>query len=218
MKHFILAAGIFAFVATSCNNEKKESATDTPATDSVVAKDSSTAQVTVPPLDSAAMMKAWMDFAKPGAMHQWMAKLNGKWEADVTSYSNPAQPEKSKAIAVYSIALNGLYQEGKMTGKMMGMPFEGRSITGYDNSKKQFVSTWIDNMGSGIVFMKGTYDEPSKTLTLKGVQTDPTTGKDADIREVMKITDDNNYTLEMYGTGMDGKEMKFMEAVYKRKK
>jgi hypothetical protein len=55
-------------------------------------------------------------------------------------------------------------------------------------------------------------------LTLKGVQTDPTTGKDSDIREVMKITDDNTFSLEMYGTGMDGKEMKFMEAIYKRKK
>jgi len=168
-------------------------------------------------MDSAAMAKAWQDFATPGDMHKWLAKFNGIWDADITSYANPAQPEKTKGTAVYTSALNGLYQEGKFTGTMMGMPLEGKSWCGYDNSKKEFVNTWIDNMGSGIILMKGKYDEASKTLTLKGVQTNPATGKDADIRELMKITGDNNYTMEMYGTGPDGKEMKFMDTTYKRK-
>jgi len=43
------------------------------------------------------------------------------------------------------------------------------------------------------------------------------TGKDSEIREVMQITDDNNYTLKMYGT-VDGKETIFMEGTFKRKK
>ncbi|MES2850151.1 MAG: DUF1579 domain-containing protein [Bacteroidota bacterium] len=167
--------------------------------------------------DSAAMMKAWMDFATPSAMHKWIASLNGNWDADITSYGNPANPERSKGTAVYSSLLNGLYQEGKVTGNMMGMPFEGKSWMGYDNSKKEFVVTWIDNIGSGIILMKGKYDEATKTLTLKGSQTDPFTGKDSDIREIMKVIDNDNYSMEMYGTGPDGKEVKFMDAVYKRK-
>lgn len=166
--------------------------------------------------DSAAMMKAWMDFATPGPMHRWIAKLNGTWDADVTSYMNPAAPEKSKATTVYSSVFNGLYQEGTMKGTMFGMPFEGKSLTGYDNSKKIFFSTWIDNVGSGIVVMTGTYNEATKTLELKGTQTDPFTGKDSGIREVMKIIDDNTHTMEMYGSSFDGKEVKFMEATYKR--
>ncbi len=167
--------------------------------------------------DSAAMMKAWMDFATPSAMHKWIASLNGNWEADITSYMNPASPEKSKGTAVYNSVLNGLFQEGTMSASMMGMPFEGRSWMGYDNSKKKFVCTWIDNMGSGVVVMTGTFDETGKTLTLKGTQTDPFSGKDTEIKEVMKVVDDNNYTMEMYGAGPDGKEIKFMDAAYKRK-
>lgn len=162
-------------------------------------------------------MKAYMDFMTPGPMHKWMAKLNGTWEADITSYMNPASPDKSKATNVTSTIMNGLYQVGDYSGNMMGMPFQGHSIMGYDNGKKIFVSTWIDNMGSGIIYMTGTYDEAAKSLHLKGKQTDPLTGKDADIREVMKIIDDNNYTLEMYGSGPDGKEIKYMEGTFKRK-
>jgi Protein of unknown function (DUF1579) len=66
--------------------------------------------------------------------------------------------------------------------------------------------------------MSGTYDEATKTLSLKGTQTDPMTGKDSEIREEMKMIDDNTYTMTMYGAGMDGKEMKFMEGTFKKKK
>jgi hypothetical protein len=127
-------------------------------------------------------------------------------------------PTKSKAVNIQSSALGGRYVTGKFTGTMMGQPFEGMSIMGYDNAKKVFTSTWVDNMGTGLVQMTGTYDEATKTLNMKGHQTDPMTGKDSDMREEMKMIDDNSYTMAMYGAGMDGKEMKFMEGTFKKKK
>jgi hypothetical protein len=171
-------------------------------------------------MDSAAMMKAWMDFATPGAMHKWMEKTNGTWEGEVNQWGiDPtAPPMKEKAVNVQSSAIGGRYVTGKYVSKMMGQPFEGMSTMGYDNAKKMFTSTWIDNMGTGIVHMSGAYDEATKTLNLKGHQTDPMTGKDSNMREEMKMVDDNTYTLTMYGDGMDGKEMKFMEGTFKRKK
>jgi Protein of unknown function (DUF1579) len=44
------------------------------------------------------------------------------------------------------------------------------------------------------------------------------TGHDSDIRQENKFIDDNTYVMAMYGAGMDGKEMKFMEGTFKRKK
>lgn len=163
-------------------------------------------------------MKAYQEFMTPGPMHKWMAKFNGTWEADITSYMNPVNPDKSKATNVTTTIMNGLYQVGDYTGNMMGMPFQGHSIMGYDNAKKIFVNTWIDNMGSGIIYMTGKYDEATKTLHLKGKQTNPMNGTDVDIREEMKFIDDNNYILVMYGSGTDGKEIKFMEGTFNRKK
>jgi len=167
---------------------------------------------------SADEMKAWQDFMTPGAMHKWLAKFNGTWDVEMTSYMDPANPSKSNGTGVYSSIMNGLYQVGDFNSSMMGMAFQGHSVTGYDNGKKLFVSTWVDNFGSGIIYMTGTYDEKTKTLNLKGTQTDPITGKDASIREEMKIVNDDSYNLMMYGPGPDGKEMLMMSGVFKRKK
>jgi hypothetical protein len=73
-------------------------------------------------------------------------------------------------------------------------------------------------MGSGIIMMTGQYDAATKTMTYKGTQTDPVTGKDANVRQEQKFMDDDNYVMTMYGDGPDGKEMKFMEATFKRVK
>ena len=130
-----------------------------------------------------------------------------------------APPSYSKASSVEKVIMDCLYMEGGFSSTMMGMPMTGKSLTGYDNAKKKFVSSWIDNLGSGIVRMEGSYDEATKTLHLKGKQTDPVTGGETDIRQEQKWVDDDTYVLSMYGTGQDGKtEQKFMEGTFKRKK
>ena len=101
---------------------------------------------------------------------------------------------------------------------MMGAPFEGMGTMGYDNAKKLFVNTWIDNLGTGMVHMTGTYNEATKTLSLKGFQTNPMNGKDGSIRQEMTIVDDDTYSMVMYGDDFTGKEAKFLEATVKRKK
>jgi len=158
------------------------------------------------------------EFFTAGPMHKWLASFTGTWEADVIGYMDPTKPDTSKLVQTYSMILNGLYQEAKLTGKMMGMPFEGRSINGFDNAKKKFQTTWMDSFSSGFTYMTGDYDSTSKTLNLKGTQSNPSTGKDMGIREVMKIIDNDTYTLTMYGDAPGGKEIKFMEGTFKRKK
>jgi hypothetical protein len=164
-------------------------------------------------------MKAWQDFMTPGENHKILAKEVGTWEGEVTQWMDPTQPPtKTKATNVVKMAFDGLYQISDFKTTMMGKPMQGKSTVGYDNVKKMYVSSWIDNMGSGIVNMTGTYDEATKTVNLRGKQSDPMTGTESDIRQEMKYLDDDTYVLSMYGAGMDGKEMKFMEGTFKKKK
>lgn len=166
-----------------------------------------------------AMMKAWIAFATPGEMHKLMASWDGNWTTDITSWMDPTSPpQKSTGMVENKTVFNGLYQMGHYTGTMMGAPFEGYSTLAYDNAKKMFVNTWIDNMGSGVVVMTGQWNPQTKTLELKGTQSDPMTGKDSALREVIKVMDDDTQFMTMYGAGMDGKETKFMEMTSKRKK
>ena len=218
MKRIALIICSVALLLLSCNNNDDKTKTEAaPAEKDKMAEVKT--ETSAPPMDSAAMMKAWQAFMTPGAMHKWMEKTNGTWEAETSQWADAkTPPTKSKATNVQTSFAGGRYVMGKFSGTMMGQPFEGMSTMGYDNGKKMFVSTWVDNIGTGIAHMSGTYDEASKTLNLKGHQTDPITGKDSDLREEMKMIDDNTYTMIMYGAGMDGKEMKFMEGTFKRKK
>jgi hypothetical protein len=42
------------------------------------------------------------------------------------------------------------------------MPFEGRGTEAYDNITKQYVNTWIDNMGTGIMHSTGPCQDAGK--------------------------------------------------------
>jgi hypothetical protein len=215
MKNSILTSLALAVFLFACN-EDADKAKDAAATtdSSTIAKpaDEKPAQTAAAPLDSAAMAKAMEAYMTPGEVHKMMASWNGAWESDIQMWMDPAAPPViSKSKAVNKMILGGRYQEAKHTGNMMGMPFEGVSTLAYDNGKKEFVSTWVDNMGTGIMVLKGTWDDGSKTLTLKGASYDPTTGKDCEIKETMKIVDDKHQVMEMYMTPAGGKEFKSME-------
>jgi hypothetical protein len=111
--------------------------------------------------------------------------------------------------------------DGKMQmpgpdGKMMDAEFKGMEIAGYDNAKKKFVSSWVDNMGTGIMQSEGTYDPASKTLTYTS-EYEPMPGMKTKVRELLKIPDKNHHTLEFYEE-RGGKEVKVMEIIYTRQK
>lgn len=78
------------------------------------------------------------------------------------------------------------------------------------------MSTWVDNMGTGIMYMEGKYDEKSKSINFAGKCVDPTSGKEESVREVFKIVDDKTQFMEMYMT-KGGKEFKNMEIKFTKK-
>jgi Protein of unknown function (DUF1579) len=162
-------------------------------------------------------MKAFMEYMTPGPMQQMLAKSVGTWTGDISMWTKEGVPPTTSTLeSVNDTILGGRYLQTKHTGQMWGMPFFGIGTTGYDNAKKIFVNTWIDNMGTGIIYMEGTWDAATKTIKFKGKSTDPMTGKDTPTREVLTFTDDNHFTLEMYFTEKM-KEFKAMEIKYTKK-
>src|SRR5258707_1508145 len=82
-------------------------------------------------------------------------------------------------------------------GKMMEMEFKGMAVEGYDNVKKKFVSSWIDNMGTGIMNSEGTYDEASKTLTYTA-EYEPMPGMKTKVRQTLKLADKDHRMMEFF--------------------
>lgn len=171
------------------------------------------------------MMAMMMELAKPGENHKMLEGGVGSWSYTVKWWMSPDAPAmESTGTSVARSVMGGRYvvtdHTGKMQmpgadGKMMDTEFKGMAVEGYDNSKKKFVSSWIDNMGTGIMNMEGTYDPGTKTLTYLG-EYEMMPGMKTKVRETIKFTDKDHRTFEFY-EDRGGKEVKTMELTYTRK-
>ena len=162
--------------------------------------------------------KALMSYMTPGKMHEMLAKSTGVWTEAVTMWmSHDAPPMKSNMTTMNRMVMGNRYLQGMHRGNFNSMAFEGISTVGYDNAKNIFMSTWIDNMGTGIMYMEGKWNEVSKSIEFNGTMVDPMSGTDMKIRQIMKFVDDNNQLLQMYATPKGGKEYKSMEIKYSKK-
>jgi hypothetical protein len=214
MKKFILPILALTLSISSCKKVEVEETETAPTPNEVVVKEA----VIETPLDSAAIAKAWTDYATPSKAHEMLAKDTGIWDADMTFWMpDSPEPQKAKSVATYKMILDGKYQEGTFKGEMFGMSFEGRGMTAYDNASKEFITTWIDNMGTGMLVSRGQYDEASKSITFNGKMVDPVTGKEKKVKEVITFIDDKNQKMEMFEVNSDGTEFKNMEILSKKR-
>lgn len=182
---------------------------------SVLAEDKPAAKK--PEMDPA-MMEAMMKAGMPGPAHKALDSMTGTWDTKVTSWMMPgADPMVSTGTSEMHWIMGGRYMEQRFKGDFMGMPFEGLGYTGYDNVKKQYFGTWIDNMSTGMMTSVGTGGE-GKTMTFKGTYADPMSGKDVECEEKMTVIDADHSVFEMWAPGPDGKLFKSMEIAYSRKK
>ena len=168
-------------------------------------------------MDHQAMMDTYKKLATPGEPHKQLASLAGSWTTNTKSWMEPNKPPmESMGACEDKVLLDGRYLQQECTGEMMGQPFTGIGVQGYNNFTKKYVATWMDSMGTGIFVMEGTASADGKTITLKGSHPDPFEGV-MKHRAVWKFLDANTHTFEMYGMDKRGKEMKMMEITYMRK-
>lgn len=158
------------------------------------------------------------DYITPGDVHKMIAKYDGTWNSTSSVWMKPgAAPMVTKSVAVNAMILGGRYQQSKITGDYGGMPFEAFSLLSYDNMKKVFTSTWLDNFGTGTMALEGTWDGASKTIIFKGKMFDPMSGKDMEVKETIQYVDDNTVKNQMFVESASG-EFKTMEIISSRAK
>ena len=168
-------------------------------------------------MDMQGMMDLYTKLASPGEPHKLLASMAGTWNTTTKSWMDPNQPpEETTGTCKQTMLMDGRFLEQECTGTMMGQPFNGRGVTGYDNHTKKYVATWMDSMGTGIYFFEGSAGSDGKTITMESHYDDPMAGP-MKLRAVTKIVDPNTEIFEMYGTDKSGQEMKMMEIRYSRK-
>ena len=211
-----------AFVAVGCAILVGSIAIAQPAKEAQTAKDAKPAadakpvgqpEMKLPPGWTQADMEACMLAGTPGKMHERLAKEAGVWHGKTTMWMGPGGEQmKSECTSTVTPIMDGRYTKCELAGEMPGMgPYNGFGIYGFDNVSGKFVSTWIDNHGTGIMYGTGELSKDGKTLTWKYNHTCPITKKPVVMREVETTTGPGTKTLEMFGPDpKSGKEYKMM--------
>ena len=164
--------------------------------------------------DKAEMMKKMEAAGTPGPAHKALEAFVGNWKAEVKCWCEPgAAPNVSQATAKASWTLNGHFLEEEFHGEMMGKPFTGRSLMGYDNIKQTFNTVWVSDMQTSILTSEGKGENGNKVITLAGKSNCPATGrKDIPIKTVFRVLSPDKYVFEMFNDSA-----KTMEITYTRK-
>ncbi len=169
----------------------------------------------VPVIDEAAMAQAMQKASEIRPEHQQLKYFLGNWNEKISFWMTPeAAPLVSEGKSINTEILGGRFIKMDHQSTFMGAPHIGIGMTGFDNLKNQYVSSWMDNMSTGIMHALGSYDAVTKTYVFKGEMDDPmASGSKVAVREVMRIIDETNYIFEWYEIRA-GQEVKTMQIDY----
>ncbi len=166
--------------------------------------------------DPQEMMKKMEEAGRPGPSHKALEALVGSWKAEVKCWHEPGgAPQVSQGTAKARWKLNGRFIEEEFQGEMMGKPFNGVTLLGYDNTKQKFQSVWMSDMQTSIFESEGRGDAGNKVITLEGKADCPATGrKDVLMRSVLRLLSADKHVFEMYDGSKN--DAKTMEITYTR--
>jgi hypothetical protein len=156
-------------------------------------------------------------FVKPAPEHEIFKKEVGVWDATVEMKAHAdGEPMVSKGVETNTLLGPGLWLIQDFKGEMMGAPFQGHGVTGYDPLKKKYVGTWVDSMSTGLATTQGTYDPKSRVMTTH-LETSGPDGAMMKMRSTSEWKDANTRVFTMYSPAGQGDEYAMMKITYKRR-
>ena len=164
-----------------------------------------------------AEMEAYMKAGTPGEPHRHLAESAGTYDTKVKSWPDAkSEPMVESGSATRTVDLDGRVVVERFNGSMMGMPFTGTGMTGFDNVSGKYWSTWTDSMSTGIMVSEGTCDA-QQVCTFIGSWNDPVKKAKVTAKMILRHVKPGVEVFEMHGPGKDGKEFKMMEITYTKR-
>ncbi len=125
-----------------------------------------------------AAMQNWMATTQPSLGHKVLEKFAGHWNTEMRIWMDQSQPPMvSEGHTTSSLMLGGRFVQTEFKGSMMGMPYHGFGVMGYDNNRKLFNSTWVSNMETGMHVSRGALSMDGSIMTLIGEMDEPMSGE-----------------------------------------
>lgn len=155
-----------------------------------------------------------LDYSHPGKYHQILADLAGEWTFDGRHFSGNPNPDSNKVVKEFNGSIvrrpfaDGRFFIVELTGGKLPLPIQDGKmkdgnvqdleIEGYDNVKRKFVFTFINNhIGSFIIYAEGSYDPTTKTISYE-YEVEPVPGRKTKFRKLLIVQDKDHYKVEYY--------------------
>jgi hypothetical protein len=164
-----------------------------------------------------AMEKA-ATIVKPGANHKALERFLGTWDVSVKMSMGGAERTQDVGTATWSWLMPGRWLKAELDGTLMGMPFKGFQILGYDNFKQSFVWTGVSGMDTAMTHAEGDMDPGDKALILYGTLDEYLTGEhDKMVKYLYRFESPDRMTLEVHDLPIGERNTKVLEFVFVRK-
>lgn len=161
--------------------------------------------------------EAYVKAGTPGAEHAALAAMAGNYDLKFRMWHGPGgEPSLESGTATRKMVLGDRVLVEDVSSTMMGQPYTGHGMHGFDNASGRYWATWNDSMTTGLMVSDGSCDA-DRSCTFTGSWVDPVTKKTVTSRMTSRWTSANVEVFEMHGPGPDGKEMKMMEITYTKK-
>jgi hypothetical protein len=158
---------------------------------------------------------SWLALTRPGEPHRRLDPLVGTWDLSVGP-ENAAGGEDSTGTATFRWILGDRFLVEEVSTNLGGAPFEWMGIHGYDNAKKRYVSSWVDNLGTGIDSMTGSFEDATKTLGYEG-ELDEGDGTTVKVRWRVRLESADRFSVTMTSVAADGTETTQLELVGRKR-
>jgi hypothetical protein len=151
---------------------------------------------------------------QPGPEHEILKRDVGVWDATI-EMSFPGAPPMTMTGVETSTLMAGRWLVTEWESDMMGQPFEGHGVAGWDPAKKAYVGVWADSMNTDFSHSESTYDSETDTLTGWMEMPDPMGGK-SKAKTEETWPDENTRMVKIFGP--DGGPEPFMTFTYEKRK
>jgi len=151
-----------------------------------------------PGMDAA--MQEYMKSTMPGEHHKHLDQFVGKWNTVTKTWmagpQGPATETSGTSEVKWVLGRRFLMEEHK--GQLMGQPYEGIGLTGYDNYRNMYVASWTSNMGTVMLTMTGARNPKTGVFTYYGEMDEPmlkVTGRT--VKYVNKVVDNDKHVFSV---------------------
>lgn len=164
-------------------------------------------------------MEALLNYSRPGNYHNLLGQLAGSWNFKDAKLAFVKGTLVRKPIydgRFYTVEITGgKLQVPVADGKMKEELYQSMQLEGYDNPRKEFITTVVNNhIGSDVQYEIGKYDAVAHTFTYYW-DSELLPGKKVKNKRILKVVDNDHY-VEAFFEEREGKEVKVRELDYER--